>query len=226
MVGESSSATPCAGEEQRLVEPALVRRLHAQALRVRDDDRVAGLAALVERNGSRADRQRQDGRQPRELDAQPAVGAALAVTLRLGRRPARVHERGLERVEVPTVRGGPVERSRQPGAAVELARVAARGVPVAGGLHQVLVQAESLGVLLQPGPEPRPLAEQRLVRDLHRAVGDGHEPAVGQGRERRRGVRVTVGVELGDGAPAARAGARRCRQGAAAAAWRQVARAR
>jgi hypothetical protein len=68
------------------------------------------------------------------------------------------------------VRAGPVECRGQPGAAVELARVAPALLPVAGGGDQVPVDAPALGVLLQPAAQARPLAQERLVGDLDLAL--------------------------------------------------------
>ena len=79
--------------------------------------------------------------------------------------------------------GRPVERRGEPGAAVELGGVAPGALPLAGGVDQVLVKAPALGVLLEPAAQPRPLAKQRLVGDLDRALVDGHQPALGQHRE-------------------------------------------
>ena len=95
--------------------------------------------------------------------------------------------------------GGPVERRGQPRAAVELAAVAAARLPVARGVDQVLVQAAALGVLLEPAAQARPLAQQRLVRDLERLLVRGHEPAVDEGRQRRRGVLVALGSSSSSG---------------------------
>ena len=76
--------------------------------------------------------------------------------------------------------GRPVQRGGQPRAAVQLARVAAAGVPLARGGAQVVVQAPALGVLLEPAAQARPLAQQRLVRDLDLALADRDQPLVGQ----------------------------------------------
>ena len=85
-------------------------------------------------------------------------------------------------------------------------RVAA-GVPVARRDRQVVVQTPALGVLVEPAAQPRPLAQERLVGDLRRAVAERDEPAVGQHREHAPHGVVVVGVELverdapADGAP-------------------------
>ena len=42
------------------------------------------------------------------------------------------------------------------------------------------MQPPALRVLVQPRPQPRPLAQQRLVRDLDGAVGDRQQAAVGE----------------------------------------------
>ena len=83
---------------------------------------------------------------------------------------ALVEEGAFELVEVALVACGPVERRGEPRAAVELAGVAAAGLPLARRVDQVLVEAPALGVLLEPAAQARPFAQQRLVRDLERPL--------------------------------------------------------
>ncbi len=118
----------------------------------------------------------------------------LGLELDLG--AALVQEAAFELVEVALVGGGPVERRGEPGAAVELAGVAAARLPVACSVDQVLVQAPPLGVLLEPAAQAGPLAQQSLVRDLDGSLICGHEPAVGQGGQRSCGGVVALGVEF------------------------------
>ena len=61
-------------------------------------------------------------------------------------------------------------------------------------MDQVLVKPAALGVVGEPATQPRPLAKQRLVGDLDRALVHGHEPALGQDRE--RGGRLLVALDL------------------------------
>ena len=91
---------------------------------------------------------------------------------------------------------GPVERRGEPRAAVKLARVATARLPLARRVDQVLVEPPPLGVLLEPRPQARPLAQQRLVRDLERPLIRGHEPAVREGGQRGRSGLVAAGLEL------------------------------
>ena len=100
-----------------------------------------------------------------EHEPQAALGAPA-------RAPALVEERALGRGELGLVRGRPVERGGQARAAVELARVAHVRVPGARGVAEPAMQAAVLRVLGEPGAQARPLAQQRLVRDLDGAVGD------------------------------------------------------
>ena len=112
---------------------------------------------------------------PGEQRPQAAVGAALALGLALARRPALLEELALELVQLGVVLGGPVERRGEPGAAVELGGIAPGVSPLAGGADQVVVKAAALGVRLEPAAQPRPLAKQRLVGDLDRALVDGEQ---------------------------------------------------
>ena len=76
--------------------------------------------------------------------------------------------------------GRPLERGGQARAAVEPARVARVAVPGPRRVAERAVQAPALRVLFQPAAQPRPLPQERLVRDLHRAVADGQQAAVGE----------------------------------------------
>ena len=120
----------------------------------------------------------QQGGEAGQHRAQPAVRPALMLGLVLGFGTAFVEEGTFELVEVALVGRGPVERRGEPRAAVELAGIAATRLPLARRLDQVLVEAATLGVLLEPCPKPRPLAQQRLVSDLDGPLICGHEPAV------------------------------------------------
>ena len=60
----------------------------------------------------------------------------------------------------------------------------------------MLVQAPTLGVFLQPAAQARPLSQQRFVGDLDGFLVGGQQPAVGQSRERRHRVLVSIDVEL------------------------------
>ena len=92
--------------------------------------------------------------------------------------------------------GRPVERGGQARAAVELAgsRPPASHSRAA---RQLAVQPASLGVLLEPAAQPRPLAQQRLVRDLDLALADRDQALVGEHGEHDLGDALVVAVELG-----------------------------
>ena len=62
------------------------------------------------------------------------------------------------------------------------------------------MHAPTLRVLLEPRAQSGPLAQQRLMRDLHLARVDRHEPVV---RERGQDVGVIVALEFGQRDPAA-----------------------
>ncbi len=58
------------------------------------------------------------------------------------------------------------------------------------------MQAPALDVLLEPRTQARPLAQQRLVGDLHRALADRHQPVVGEHVE---DLRHTLSLQLVEG---------------------------
>ena len=59
------------------------------------------------------------------------------------------------------------------------------------------MDAQALAVLLDPRAQPRPLAQQGLVGDLHGSRGDREQALVGEQRDHPRGVLVAR-LELGE----------------------------
>ena len=193
--GDSSRSTPA-----RASSSAWSRRswLSASAPRrwaSRGERGVAGLAALVERDDAGHEREHEQRGEAGEQRAQAAVRVALVLGLVLGLGAALVEEVALELVEVRPRARPPSRAPRRAGRRGRARRGPAAGVPVARRVDQVLVEAAPLGVLLEPAAQARPLAQQRLVRDLERPLVHGHEPAVGEERERGRRLGV-VAVEL------------------------------
>ena len=72
--------------------------------------------------------------------------------------------------------GAPVKHPGQPDAAVELAVGAVQRVPGVGGVREVVADALTVDVVLQPGSESRPRAGQRLVGELDDTVVAGDQP--------------------------------------------------
>ena len=81
------------------------------------------------------------------------------------------------------MRVGPLGRGREPDAAVEVGLVAAARVPRLGVRGEFAVDGAPLRVGLEPVAQPRPVAEERLVRNLGEAVANSHEPRVGESFE-------------------------------------------
>ena len=163
------------GEEQRVVEAFLGQRLGPQALGGLGGGRAARALALGDRDHPGDHGGREQHADAGEQRPKAADGAALALGLALARDLARVEELALELVQLGVVLGGPVERRGEPGAAVELGGIALGVAPLLRGADQVVVKASALGVGLEPAPQPRPLAKQRLVGDLDRALVDGEQ---------------------------------------------------
>ena len=187
-----------AGEQEREVEVLLDERLRAEALGELGRLGVARLAALDDGEDAAGDgRGEQDG-DAGEQRAEPPVRAPGALRLSFGGLAALGDERALELVQLERVVGAPVERGGEAGAAVELALVAPRRVPFGRRSGDVAAQPAPLGVLLDPLAQARPLAQQRLVGDLDRALADGDEAAVGERGEHGGHVLVALQVELGE----------------------------
>src|SRR5262249_54010542 len=129
-----------------------------------------------ERSSSSGRQQQHDGTD--EQPFQPPVLAALPRELALVLGPALGEELALELVQLPLPARRPVERRLQAPAAVEIRCAPILVVPAACALRQMLPQLAPLRVLAQPLLEPRPLAKQRLVRDLHRILVSGQKSIV------------------------------------------------
>ncbi len=170
-----------AGEQQRAVQIVLGQRLRAEPLRVRGHGLAARVAALVQRDRARDHRHDEERGDARQDHPQAAVGA-------LARGRALVEEGPLAGGQLGIVVGRPVAGCRQARAAIELAAVAAAGVPFARGGTKVAVQPPAFRVVLQPAAQARPLAQQGLVRDLDLALGDREQAAVGELVEDGAGV--------------------------------------
>ena len=175
-----------ARQQQRAVEVVRRQRLGAEALRRGLGRLIAGLVALVQRDDAGDHgRDHQRWRRPR---ARAAAGAGR------GRSRCRLRSRNARSVASSSAScvGRPVERGGQPRAAVEAAGVARVAVPGARGLAERAMQAAALRVLVEPAAQPRPLAQERLVRDLDRAVADRQQPALREPwrRPRRPGRRA------------------------------------
>ena len=149
-----------AGEQERAVELVVEQRAGTESLGLGRRRLGARVAALLERD-----------RRPRppQATSSAATPARTARSRRCERSlAARLSARNSRSAALRSASwvARPVQRRGQPRAAVELAAVAAAGVPLARGVAEVMVQAPALGVLLEPAAQPRPLAQQRLVRDL------------------------------------------------------------
>ena len=192
-----------AGEQQPVVDAVVGQRLGAEALGVGDDRRASRGGALGERHAAGHDRSGQQHGDAGHRRPQPAVGAALAVGLVGGVGTGGRDELVLERVQVARVGVAPVRRGSEPRAAIELCGIAAARGPIVRGARQVGVQPAALGIRLDPGSQPGPLAQQRLVRHFRHTLVQGDQPALAERRQRGGGVRVALEVELGEGNPAA-----------------------
>lgn len=87
----------------------------------------------------------------------------------------------------------------QAGSPVEGSVVVAEFVPGAGGIREVAVAAQPFTVLVDPAAQPRPAADQRLVRQVHRRAVEAEQPCCGQPFHDRGKFGVGPLVQLGTG---------------------------
>ena len=131
-----------------------------------------------------------------EEPAQPAVRSTRANGLALRRGAARPEELSFEVVQIRLMGLGPLPCRGESSAPVEIGGVTPSLVPRVRRLRDVTMELASFRIVLEPGPEPRPFMEQRLVGDLGRPLRDGDEAGVGEDRHRARRVGVAVEIEL------------------------------
>ena len=101
----------------------------------------------------------------------------------------------------------PVERLREPDAAVELAVGLAHGVPGVGSHGKVTQDPLALGVVLEPLPETWPGVHEGLVRQHQHAFVAGQQPSAHEllddcrvllvVGDQRRGTRLRTGAPSG-----------------------------
>ena len=170
-------------------------RLGGEASRLGDRRRVPRPSALHKGEGTRDqrhDQRRCDGGEQYTKATRATPRACQFTRLRV---PACMEEIAFDRRQIRRQ----LQRCCESRAAVKVCVVAARFVPRARGRRQQTKGAELFAVLGQPSAQPRPLAYQRLVRDLGRVVADdqesgGREPlekrSRGQVRKRNAPTRV------------------------------------
>src|SRR5579859_1295835 len=100
----------------------------------------------------------------------------------------------------------PVVRLAQPRRAVQTTGVMSKPLPLLGGARQLALEPNALAILGEPFAEPRPLADQRLVRDLNRVLRKRDQAGVRQRVQHGPHLRLAVGPtdQLADGYPPAR----------------------
>ena len=169
------------------------RRLRREPSQLRGPGPVAGLAPLDEGEAPGCDRHHQQhgGRREGAEPTRSVRGAELGIV----RGARRREEVPLEPVGFARVTRRPVERGREPCAAVQLGRVATRGLPLG-------CAAARWWWRRRPSRSSRatrgtwPLPEERLVCDLDAVGARRHEPAVGEGPEHLGGAEIVGGDEL------------------------------
>src|SRR5262249_9236896 len=140
-----------------------------------------------------------------ETPPEPAVRAGLRGSLRFESLVfellfmcRHIEEGLLRRIEECRVRRRPLSRRVESSPAVQIGRDPTRGAPELSRLSEPSLEAQAWAVLVDPCPQRRPFADERLVRDLDGSVVECHEPRLGEFAEERvelslgRGVRAKV----------------------------------
>ena len=162
--------------------------------------------ALHERECPGHERDHEEGGDAGQQSAEPSVRAPLAFRLVLARPAAVGEEVPLQLVQLAGMRRGPIEGRGQPRPAEELGGLAATGSPVPRRLAELLSDLPSLLILLQPPPQPRPLPQQGLVRDLDRSLAEGQQPVPRELGDHALRDGVALRIELVQRRPPARDG--------------------
>src|SRR3954451_12659811 len=149
--------------------------------------------ALVDRL-DRDQRQRDDGdQQSPERDRQPAAaGGAMAAGVRVAGR----EELALVAREAEGALLLPFARLQQVRAAVQPVVVVVVRDPVRGRGVQAAVDPDALAVLVDPGAQPGPLAQQRLVGHFDAALAQRQEPTIGEHLDDAADVLAAVDLQF------------------------------
>ena len=193
-LGAALDAHRLQGGEHRDVRVVLVEGRRGEPLGISGDARRGRPLARRRRLGARppgeqAGHERHDEEDCRadEEGAQAAVlpgraGGPFGDLALLGLRPlpGRVDEVALDGGDLVRPSRDQLQGPREPGAAPERRVLAPFGVPLVGREGEAALDSAARRVLGEPGRQPRPLPEERLVGDLDVAVGDGEQPGLGQ----------------------------------------------
>lgn len=152
---------------------------------------MPGRPSRRQRDHPRGNRCHEEDHGERKQDAQAPVRSGKCGT-------AFLRELALESIQSSVATGGvgPLERRREASTAVELAPLAARVIPLARGLRQMLVNAPAVGVVVEPRRKPRPVLQESLVYELDGPVVCDQQPTLDQLCEDMRHALVVVGVEF------------------------------
>jgi hypothetical protein len=189
----------CARKQKRSVEARLDERLRAESLGIGALGSRLRIVTLYECEGSGRNCDRDQRERQRTLPAQPAIRPLLAFQLRRRNMPALLEKRPLAGVQLVGVIFEPLQRAREPRAAIQLGLVLSTFVPLSGGLHEVSVERPATRVFVEPPSKSRPVRDQRLVRNLDRCRGARDETRVGQDLQDPPARRVLDGFELDNG---------------------------
>ena len=162
--------------------------LGGEAAGLRHRGRAPRAAALSEREGPRDRRRHERDHDRREQCAEAPRTAPCVGQLALLRVAARVEERLLAARELAREPG----RRGEARPAEQVGIVSSGLVPGAGGRGQLSPRAQLVPVFRQPAAEARPLADERLVRDLDRAVVHDDEARGRETLEHLAGLRLQV----------------------------------
>ena len=192
----SSARSVCVAGKVRASVASWVARASVAA-RVGTRGLLVGGALLDERHRAGDESHDQQDREADRERPQPAGRSTRGTRLVIVRGVGSVEKLALERTCLTGMGCGPVERGFEARAAVQLGGIAPRGVPVDRRGRDAVVEPATVAVLFQPASQAGPLSQQRLVRDLGRAVARGDETPCD---ERLEHVRVS---ELDEGHPPA-----------------------
>jgi hypothetical protein len=168
------------GIQQRAIHVLLGQCRRADPFGIGGERLALRAVALDEARGDREQcDHEQDGRAGQQ-PAQTAVGAAVGAAFTIGLRGAGIDEGALVRVEVRAVGARPLRRCAEACPAVQVCGLAATRLPEARGVAEPPMQADALAILVQPGAQRRPLADEHLVGDLGGALAERHEPRFGE----------------------------------------------
>lgn len=159
---------------QQETEPGIVgdprRPLRNECSQFRIDRSSASVASLLKRDNPRDQRDGSHHSDPSQQTLKPTVCSPVSFGIGITTNRTGRQELGLERAQITAMQRRPFLGRLQAPAAIQIAFGAAAPIPTSCGLGQVAKHPKTVTILVDPGPEARPIPDQSLMGHLDRRL--------------------------------------------------------